>query len=303
MGEKKQKQTVIKDSKFTTLLQQSQPLQLSSGTLCSSSLRPFIACGGYSSASGSNVGGQQRLFPPPAHWRWNAAVHIAETLPTQLCSIPVMLRFWRCLLKHSPSDGPLQATTTNSFFMFKCGRLTTHAQVAHKHITGIYLHIYVILKTTDRGIISVSQPQRRRTRNNREFYQQVLSIHERSHSGAWMGLCVARVCSGASPERTLPWGSNRRHAMETQAQGSSMSLALADRLARGSASVGATEKTKPKAGKRGLLSLAVPTSPIQAFTGKIFINDSITELLQTMCFTSSACYLKSLAATHRLCLL
>lgn len=41
---------------------------------------------------------------------------------------------------------------------------------------------------------------------------------------------------------------------------------------------GTVERTSQRL-EKGLLSLAVPTSPIQAFTGQIFTNDSITELL------------------------
>lgn len=62
----------------------------------------------------------------------------------------------------------------------------------------VYLNIYVILKTTDCGVISASEPRRWKTLNNSEFYQQVLSVHEWSHSQAWMGLCVTLVRNEAS---------------------------------------------------------------------------------------------------------
>lgn len=61
-----------------------------------------------------------------------------------------------------------------------------------------HLNIYVILKTTDCGVISVSESRRWKTLNNYEFYRQVLSVHEWSHSEAWMGLCVTLVSSEAS---------------------------------------------------------------------------------------------------------
>lgn len=62
----------------------------------------------------------------------------------------------------------------------------------------VYLNIYVILKTTHCGVISASKPRRWKTPNNYEFYQQVLSAHEWSHSRAWMGLCVTLERSEAS---------------------------------------------------------------------------------------------------------
>lgn len=170
--------------------------------------------------------------------------------------------------------------------MLERGRLTTHATQAHHRRPGIYLHIYVILNTTDRGVISVSEPQRWRARNNREFYQQVLGIHERSHSRlewafVWLGSAAEPVQSELSHEaRTVdtPWRRKRRAQARVGASRESCEcLVLLKRQAK-------------KAGKGWKkLSLAAPTSPIQAFTGKIFTNDS--ELPQTMFFTSSACYL------------
>ena len=61
-----------------------------------------------------------------------------------------------------------------------------------------YLNINVILKTTDCGVISASEPRRWKTLNNYEFYRQLLSVHEWGHSQAWMGLCVTLVRSETS---------------------------------------------------------------------------------------------------------
>lgn len=89
-----------------------------------------------------------------------------------------------------------------------------------------------------------------------------------------LGSAVKRV---GIYEQTLPSGSDRRCAMETQTRSESTDPSLS--LPRKTVvSAGTFEKTSQRL-ENGLLSLAVPTSPIQAFTGQIFTNDSITELL------------------------
>lgn len=64
--------------------------------------------------------------------------------------------------------------------------------------SSVDLNINAILKTTNCGVISTREPRRWKTQTNYEFYRQLLSVHEWSHSRAWMGLCTTLVHSEAS---------------------------------------------------------------------------------------------------------
>lgn len=57
-----------------------------------------------------------------------------------------------------------------------------------------------------------SEPQRWRKPDNYEFYRQILSVHEWSHSGPWMGLCVTLIAQGSKPENT----SELSHEVKTE---------------------------------------------------------------------------------------
>lgn len=152
---------------------------------------------------------------------------------------------------------------------------------------GIYLHVYVTRKTTDRGVISASEPQRRE-----DAGQSGISTSQRSSfmNGATLGPEWAFVSLGSAAKRartyewTLPWGPGARgYAMETRTRGWGMSLRAADGLGRGPPPhtfprAGTVEKRQAQRLEKGLLSLAVPTSPTEAFTGRTFTNHSVTEL-------------------------
>lgn len=64
--------------------------------------------------------------------------------------------------------------------------------------SSVDLNINAILKTTNCGVISTREPWRWKTQTNYEFYRQLLSVHEWSHSRAWMGLCTTLVHSEES---------------------------------------------------------------------------------------------------------
>lgn len=50
--------------------------------------------------------------------------------------------------------------------------------------SSVDLNINAILKTTNCGVISTREPRRWKTQTNYEFYRQLLSVHEWSHSRA-----------------------------------------------------------------------------------------------------------------------
>lgn len=190
-----------------------------------------------------------------------------------------MLHFEFCLLKH----GPLQALALPSCDKqqfpnvpaWEANSARTNATQAQHRRPGIDLHISVILKTTGRGVISASEPQRRRARNNRGFSQRSAFMNEATLGLEWafvsLGPAVERVRAN-SPMRLGPW---TRHgdAVARLRHESSPRLASPEACERRCCG-----KDKAKAGKGFVVLGAGPTSPIQAFTGKIFTNDSITEL-------------------------
>ena len=62
----------------------------------------------------------------------------------------------------------------------------------------VSLNINVTLKPTVCGVIFSREPRRWKTLTNYEFYRQLLSAHEWSHSQQWMGLCATLVLREAS---------------------------------------------------------------------------------------------------------
>lgn len=167
-----------------------------------------------------------------------------------------------------------------------------HQKTYHKQKSNpwIYLNIYVILKTTDSGVISASEPRRWKTLNNYEFYQQVLSVHEWSHSQAWMGLCVTLVRSEASLKiqvnSPMRLSLKIRHGDKQTWPRYEPVLQIPCRMI---VCTGTIERTSQRL-KNSLFiscrsldesSLAVPNSPLSGnrpFTDRTFTNDLITVL-------------------------
>lgn len=119
-----------------------------------------------------------------------------------------LISFFKVLLCFLSLIGPQSSSYRVGGTQFQACIIQQNKPLQTKQWPGAHLNIYVILKTTDCGVISVSELWGWKTLNNYESYRQVLSVHEWAtlrHEWAFVSLWWA-VKQAWKYKWTLPWG-------------------------------------------------------------------------------------------------